>query len=82
MIFVADLESNLLKLLETQGIDALQTQLEGIFGEKPVSAALAKYGELLKSRRDGHRLSYSAAGIGVVSSVSSTRVPRNTYYGD
>lgn len=80
--YVADLESRFLKLLATQGIDAVQTDLEGIFGEKPVNAALAKYGELLKSRRDGHRLSYSTAGIGVVSSVSSTRAPRNTYYGD
>ncbi len=52
-------------------------------GETPAVAALKRYDELLKARRDSGSLTASAKGLGVVAPmVGGYRVPRNTYFGD
>lgn len=70
------------ELQSAHGIPALQVGLQELFGVKPVSSALKKYGELLKSSRDSGKLTYTASGLGVLGSTSGTRVPGNTYFGE
>jgi hypothetical protein len=80
--FVAFTGSKIADLQATRGIPTLQVALEELFGVKPVSAALKKYGELLKSSRDSGTLTYTTSGLSVVGAATGTRVPRNTYFGE
>ncbi len=80
--YVAFTAAKIADLQTTRGIPALQVALQALFGEKPVSAALKKYGELLKSSRDAGKLTYSAAGLSIAGSATASRVPGHTYYGE
>jgi hypothetical protein len=85
--FAKELEGRVLELTQLHG-ERLYAALEKLFdrptgeGEKPAAAALRRYAELLKSRRDSGTLTSSAAGLGVVAPVTGIRVPRHTYFGD
>ncbi|MFP2908162.1 nucleotidyltransferase [Pyxidicoccus sp. 3LFB2] len=80
--YVRSLGSAIDKLRATRGIGPLRSALENLFGVKPVSTAIEKYGRLLESQRRSHELTYSSAGLGVVTAVAQPKVPRNTYFGD
>jgi Second Messenger Oligonucleotide or Dinucleotide Synthetase domain len=80
--YVATLEARISALPQIHGVERLQVALERLFGEKPVTTALERYAERQKALRDGGRLTYSRAGLGIVAPVSAARAPKHTYFGD
>lgn len=65
------------------GIGRLKEELEKLFGEKPVDAAVRKFAGRHKASRDAGTLTYSpSAGLSVIQSSGSHRAPRNTNYGE
>lgn len=77
--YVLRLGDRISELLDLRG-EPLHVALEQLFGERPAKTAVQKFAELQKSKRDANGLTYSAAGLGLVT-PGEKRVPRNHYFG-
>jgi hypothetical protein len=81
--FMFAFEREIRALASAQGRD-LRESLREMFGAEPTSTAFERWGNLLNERRASQTLTVTGAGkgaLGVVSSVSATRVPKNDYFG-
>lgn len=68
-------------LRSARGIDQLQKELLQLVGDRPATAAVVKYGELLSERRRRNNLTYAPRGLGVVTSVSNLHSKPHRFYG-
>jgi hypothetical protein len=77
-------KKKLTDLANTEDMGRQSALLQDMFGDSVTKAAFAEQGGSIQKVRDAQSMGITRAAGGIVSlsSIASTPVPRNTFYGD
>jgi len=84
--FINQLERDLTRIREADGLSEIEDTLGDVFGEEPVQKALRSYTAVQKTKRDAGALEFTGAGLGGLSIVTPVSgiahaAPTHKYYG-
>lgn len=84
--FINQLQRDVTRIGEADGMADLEKTLTETFGDEPVNKALRSYTELQKAKRDKGTLPFTGAGAGGIAIVTPVKgithtAPRHSYYG-